>query len=200
VAVRIERLPRIVLVLPAKLRTIRGFLCLPSGTKPGTKPFLFPRQKWLKPWCVSIGRKNREIESISLQRRVMGELGSATSSRRPVEELLAGRALDISYETEGRWVLKFRPLDRSEPEHRRGRSQSGPWCANGADTPTPSSSTTDGFEHVSLTGRRGERAARSLGRAKEPWARKAGLNDCSTPITSCSSGMDRSESTIRNRA
>ena len=29
---------------------------------------------------------------------------------------------------------------------------------------------------------------------------KAGLNDCSTPITSCSSGMDRSGSTIRNRA
>jgi hypothetical protein len=47
-----------------------GFLCLPSGTKPGTKPFLFPRQKWLKPWYFSIGQKNREIEFISLQRGV----------------------------------------------------------------------------------------------------------------------------------
>jgi len=30
-----------------------------------------------------------------------------TSGRRSVEELLAGRALDISYETEGRWVLNL---------------------------------------------------------------------------------------------
>jgi len=50
--------------------------------------------------------RDRGFESTSLQRRVSSELGSATSARRPVKELLAGRALDISYETVGRWVLK----------------------------------------------------------------------------------------------
>ena len=80
-AVRMERLPRIVLALPRKTPHQPGFLCLPSGTKPGTKPFSFPRQKWLKPWSVSIGQKNREIESTSLLRRVRCELGRPRTQR-----------------------------------------------------------------------------------------------------------------------
>jgi len=37
-----------------------------------------------------------------------------TLSYRNVEELLAERGLDISYETVRRWVLKFGPLDRAQ--------------------------------------------------------------------------------------
>jgi transposase-like protein len=37
-----------------------------------------------------------------------------TLSYRDVEELLAERGIDVSYETVRRWVLKFGPFDRSE--------------------------------------------------------------------------------------
>src|SRR4030081_1954304 len=37
-----------------------------------------------------------------------------TLSYRDVEDLLAERGLDISYETVRRWVLKFRPDDRAQ--------------------------------------------------------------------------------------
>jgi hypothetical protein len=39
------------------------FLCLPSGTKPGTKPLLFPRQEWLNPSHFLMHRENREMDS-----------------------------------------------------------------------------------------------------------------------------------------
>jgi putative transposase len=37
-----------------------------------------------------------------------------TLSYRDVEDLLAERGLDVSYETVRRWVLKFGPLDRAQ--------------------------------------------------------------------------------------
>jgi transposase-like protein len=37
-----------------------------------------------------------------------------TLSYRDVEELLAERGLDVSYETVRRWVLKFGPLNRAQ--------------------------------------------------------------------------------------
>ena len=42
-----------------------------------------------------------------------------TLSYRDVEDLLAERGLDISYETVRRWVLKFGPLFARELRHRR---------------------------------------------------------------------------------
>jgi transposase-like protein len=36
-----------------------------------------------------------------------------TLSYRDVEDLLAERGLEVSYETVGRWVLKVRPCDRA---------------------------------------------------------------------------------------
>jgi putative transposase len=44
-----------------------------------------------------------------------------TLNYRDVEDLLAERGLDISYETEGRWVLKFDPLFARELRRRRPR-------------------------------------------------------------------------------
>src|SRR2546427_3084309 len=44
-----------------------------------------------------------------------------TLSYRDVEELLAERGLDISYETVRRWVLKFRPAIARRPRQRRPR-------------------------------------------------------------------------------
>src|SRR5262249_19533714 len=44
-----------------------------------------------------------------------------TLSFRDVEELLAERGLDLSYETVRRWVLKFGPLIARELRRRRGR-------------------------------------------------------------------------------
>jgi putative transposase len=44
-----------------------------------------------------------------------------TLSYRDVEDLLAERGLDISYETVRRWVLKFGPLFARELRHRRPR-------------------------------------------------------------------------------
>src|SRR6266478_2000866 len=45
-----------------------------------------------------------------------------TLSYRDVEELLAGRRLDISYETVRRWVLKFGPAIARRLRQRRPRS------------------------------------------------------------------------------
>jgi transposase-like protein len=45
-------------------------------------------------------------------------------SYRDVEELLAERDLDISYETIRRWVLKFRPLFARELRRRPSRPPS----------------------------------------------------------------------------
>jgi putative transposase len=45
-----------------------------------------------------------------------------TLSYRDVEDLLAERGLDVSYETVRRWVLKFGPLFARELRHRRPRS------------------------------------------------------------------------------
>ncbi|SDR64072.1 Transposase (or an inactivated derivative) [Rhizobiales bacterium GAS113] len=47
-----------------------------------------------------------------------------TLSYRDVEELLAERGLDVSYETIRRWVLKFGPLFARELRHRRSRPTS----------------------------------------------------------------------------
>jgi transposase-like protein len=47
-----------------------------------------------------------------------------TLSYRDVEDLLAGRGLDISYETVRRWVLKFGPLFAQELRRRRPRPTS----------------------------------------------------------------------------
>src|ERR1700739_3531223 len=44
-----------------------------------------------------------------------------TLSYRDVEELLAERGLDVSYETVRRWVLKFGPLIAQRLRHRRSR-------------------------------------------------------------------------------
>ena len=51
-----------------------------------------------------------------------------TLSYRDVEELLAERGLDISYETVRRWVLKFGPaLARRLPSVALGRAIAGIW-------------------------------------------------------------------------
>jgi transposase-like protein len=47
-----------------------------------------------------------------------------TLSYRDVEELLAERGLDVSYETVRRWVLKFGPLSARELRRRRFRPTS----------------------------------------------------------------------------
>src|SRR3974390_1004121 len=47
-----------------------------------------------------------------------------TLSYRDVEDLLAERGLDVSYETVRRWVLKFGPLFARELAHRRWRPAS----------------------------------------------------------------------------
>jgi putative transposase len=47
-----------------------------------------------------------------------------TLGYRNVEDLLAERALDISYETVRRWVLKFGPLFARELRRRRPRPTS----------------------------------------------------------------------------
>src|SRR5271157_4398018 len=44
-----------------------------------------------------------------------------TLSYRDIEDLLAERGLDISYETVRRWVAKFGPLFARELRHRRPR-------------------------------------------------------------------------------
>src|SRR5437763_16106220 len=44
-----------------------------------------------------------------------------TLSYRDVEELLAGRGLDVSYETVRRWVLRFGPLIAQRLRQRRPR-------------------------------------------------------------------------------
>jgi putative transposase len=44
-----------------------------------------------------------------------------TLSYRDVEDLLAERGLDVSYETARRWVLKFGPLFARELRRRRPR-------------------------------------------------------------------------------
>jgi putative transposase len=46
-----------------------------------------------------------------------------TLSYRDVEELLAERGLDLSYETVRRWVLKFGPLIARELRLRRARAR-----------------------------------------------------------------------------
>ena len=56
-AVRMERLSRIVLVLPSKLRTIRGFFVPSFWDKTWDKTLFSLAKKWLKTWCISIGRK-----------------------------------------------------------------------------------------------------------------------------------------------
>src|SRR5277367_2231243 len=48
-----------------------------------------------------------------------------TLSYRDVEDLLAERGLDVSYETVRRWVLKFGPLFARELRHRRPRPTAG---------------------------------------------------------------------------
>ena len=51
-----------------------------------------------------------------------------TLSYRDVEELLAERGLDISYETVRRWVLKFGPaIARRLRRRRLGRATDGIW-------------------------------------------------------------------------
>ncbi len=47
-----------------------------------------------------------------------------TLSFRDVEELLAERGLDVSYETIRRWVLKFGPIFARELRRRRARPSS----------------------------------------------------------------------------
>jgi transposase-like protein len=47
-----------------------------------------------------------------------------TLSYRDVEDLLAERGLDVSYETVRRWVLKFGPLFARELRRRRRRTRS----------------------------------------------------------------------------
>jgi putative transposase len=47
-----------------------------------------------------------------------------TLSNRDVEDLLAERGLDVSYETVRRWVLKFGPLFARELHRRRPRPTS----------------------------------------------------------------------------
>jgi putative transposase len=47
-----------------------------------------------------------------------------TLSFRDVEDLLAERGLDVSYETVRRWVLKFGPLFAKELRRRRHRATS----------------------------------------------------------------------------
>ena len=51
-------------------------------------------------------------------------LPSFTLSYRDVEDLLAERGLDVSYESVRRWVLKFGPLFARELRHRRHRPTS----------------------------------------------------------------------------
>jgi transposase-like protein len=57
-----------------------------------------------------------------------------TLSYRDVEELLAERGLDISYETVRRWVLKFGPvIARQLRRHRSRPSDRWQWTRCGAD-------------------------------------------------------------------
>ena len=50
-----------------------------------------------------------EAESLRIIRRAVRLYGRFTLSYRDVEDPLAGRGLDVSYETVRRWVLKFGP-------------------------------------------------------------------------------------------
>src|SRR5215831_2463040 len=52
-----------------------------------------------------------------------------TLSYRDVEDLLAERGLEVSYETVRRWVLKFGPLIARQLRRHRppGRAIGGPW-------------------------------------------------------------------------
>ena len=52
---------------------------------------------------------------------LFGSISEFTLSYRDVEDLLAERGLDVSYETVRRWVLKFGPLFARELRHRRPR-------------------------------------------------------------------------------
>jgi transposase-like protein len=57
-----------------------------------------------------------------------------TLSYRDIEELLAERGLDISYETVWRWVLKFGPaIARRCASAAPGRAIAGLWTRWGAD-------------------------------------------------------------------
>ena len=67
---------------------------------------MFMRHKWL---------------GVSWARYVLRDF---TLSYRDVEDLLAERALDVSYETVRRWVLKFGPLFARELRRRRPRPTS----------------------------------------------------------------------------
>jgi transposase-like protein len=55
-----------------------------------------------------------------------------TLSYRDVEELLAERGLDVSYETVRRWVLKFGPICAQELRRRHPRPTSR-WRLDGRD-------------------------------------------------------------------
>jgi hypothetical protein len=70
-----------------------------SGLDEITKEFA---QGWLS-------RVRTEINDLSIQHAIWLYL-RFTLSYRDVEELLAERGLDVSYETVRRWVLKFGPL------------------------------------------------------------------------------------------
>jgi transposase-like protein len=66
---------------------------------------MFMRHKWL---------------GVSWARCVLRDMRwRFTLSYRDVEDLLAERALDVSYETVRRWVLKFGPVTRSNQTERR---------------------------------------------------------------------------------
>jgi len=61
-----------------------------------------------------------------------------TLSYRDVEELLAERGLDISYETVRRWVLKFGPMIARNLRQRRPRPSDRCWGGRprGIDVPS----------------------------------------------------------------
>ena len=69
-----------------------------------------------------------------------------TLSYRDVEELLAERGLDVSYETVRRWVLKFGPLIARKLRQGRPRLRSpGSGCTCGAPSTTRARFSTCSF-------------------------------------------------------
>jgi hypothetical protein len=71
-------------------------------------------------WRMTISFARRQFPP-SIIRHAVWLYVRFTLSYRDVEDLLAERGLDVSYETVRRWVLKFGPLFARELRRRRAR-------------------------------------------------------------------------------
>src|ERR1700722_18419927 len=71
-------------------------------------------------WCMTISFARHQFPPAIIRHAVWLYV-RFTLSYRDVEDLLAERGLDISYETVRRWVLKFGPLFARELRRRRPR-------------------------------------------------------------------------------